>query len=142
MADTISHATQGGLLLLAPFIHRIRKRTWLWLLAFTGAFFGALPDLLGAYGNFVLHDHWSLYASAHHGPIREILQYVPMYWLHLEVDSVMHGEHHRWWKMDERLWLEFVFWVINLMVITWYWRIWKRNRRDRYPPTSLNKEIQ
>src|SRR5512140_3367202 len=46
MSDTLSHATQGGLILLGPFIHRIRRRTWIWVLALVGAFFGALPDLL------------------------------------------------------------------------------------------------
>ncbi len=127
MADTLSHATQGGLLLLAPFINRIKRRTWIWILGFVGAFFGALPDLFGAYGNYVRHDHWALYVSAHRGALKEIFQYVPMYWLHLTVDSVMHGDNHRWWKMDERLWLEIALWVLNLLLIGWYWRVWKNN---------------
>ncbi|MGA9121399.1 MAG: hypothetical protein WB699_18675 [Bacteroidota bacterium] len=127
MADTLSHATQGGLLLLGPFIAHIRKRTVLWILAFTGGFFGALPDLIGAWGNYVEHDHWALYRSAHFGAIREILQYVPMYWLHLYVDSLMHGEGRRWWKGNERLWLEIAFWFLNFALIWWYVRIWEKN---------------
>src|SRR5512132_1527988 len=123
MSDAISHATQGGLLLLGPFISRIRGRVWLWVLAFIGGMFGALPDLLGAYGNFVEHDHWALYRSAHHGAIAHILQYVPMYWLHLRIDTITHGPQHRWWIMGERMWMEVVLWTINLVVIGWYIRI-------------------
>ena len=129
MADTVSHATQGALALLAPFISRIQRRAWLWLLGILGAFFGALPDLIGAYGHFIEHDHWALYISAHRGPIKEVLQYVPMYWLHLYIDSLTHGEHHRWWKLDERLWLEGAFWMLNLLFVWWYVRIWKRNHQ-------------
>ncbi len=129
MSDTISHATQGGLLLLGPFIARIRRRTWLWILALTGGFFGALPDLIGVYGRVIENDHWALYRSAHYGAIADILQYVPMYWLHLSVDNVTHGPEHRWWIMGERLWLELLFWSVNFVVIAWYMKIWKKNRR-------------
>lgn len=129
MSDTISHATQGGLLLLGPFIARIRRRTWLWILTLIGGFFGALPDLIGAYGNYIDHDHWALYRSAHSGAIANILQYVPMYWLHLRIDSISHGPNHRWWIMGERLWLEVLFWTVNFAVIGWYVKIWRRKSR-------------
>ena len=129
MADTFSHATQGSLLLLAPFIKRIRRRSWIWILGFVGAFFGALPDLFGAYGNYVRHDHWALYISAHRGELKEIFQYVPMYWLHLYTDSLMHGEHHRWWRPEERLWMEVAFWILNCSLIWWYRVIWKKNQK-------------
>lgn len=142
MADTLSHATQGGLLLLTPFIRRIRTRTWLWILAFVGGFFGALPDLFGAYGNFVLHDHWTLYVSAHHGALKEVFQYVPMYWLHLYLDSLMHGEHHRWWKLDERLWLEIALWILNFFFVAWYMRIWKDNRRKYKGSITTQEEVR
>jgi hypothetical protein len=132
MSDTISHATQGALLLLGPFIARIRRRMWLWILALTGALFGALPDLIGAYGNFIRHDHWLLYQSSHHGAIANALQYVPMYWLHLHVDSMTHGAQERWWVFEERLWLEGVFWSVNVACMLWYVRIWK----TKAPPDS------
>jgi len=130
MSDTISHATQGGLLLLAPFIARIRRRMWIWILALIGGSVGVLPDLIGAYGNFIKHDHWTLYRSAHRGAIAEILQYVPMYWLHLYTDRLTHGPGHRWWILSERLWMEVLFWVLNLAVIGIYVRIRRKMRRD------------
>jgi hypothetical protein len=129
MSDTFSHATQGGLLLLGPFLHRIRRKAWLFLLALVGGLFGALPDLIGAYGNFIEHDHWALYGSSHHGAIAQVLQYVPMYWLHLRIDSITHGPQHRWWILGERLWLEVVFWTLNLVVIWWYVHIWRRRTK-------------
>ena len=76
MADTICHATQGGLVLLSPFIARIRKKVWLWALFLTGAFFGALPDLFGAYGNIVRGDRWRLYVSAHSGRIGAVVDVI------------------------------------------------------------------
>jgi|GEM_PF-2532677 len=127
MADTICHATQGGLLLLSPFIARLRKKVWVWAIFLTGAFFGALPDLFGAYGNLIRGDRWRLYVSAHSGRIGAILRYVPMYWLHLFVDSFTHGAGKRWWIWDERLWIEVTLWVVNLAVIAWFVRIWRNN---------------
>lgn len=131
MADTFVHATQGSLLLLAPFLRLIRRKTVLYGVIFTGAFFGALPDLIGAYGNFVVHDHWALYRSAHFGPIKDVLQYVPMYWLHLYVDLHMHGPGHRWWLPSERLWLECAMWMVNLLLIWYFVRI--RNGKPIMP---------
>ncbi len=126
MADTVCHATQGGLLLLAPFIPRITKKAWLWTLAGTGAFFGALPDLLGAWGNFVLHDHWRLYGSAHFGSIAAVLQFVPMYGLHLAVDAITHGPGRNWWFWSERLWMDLLLWALNFLLIILYARVWRR----------------
>ena len=100
------------------------------ILIILGVFFGALPDLIGAYGNLVEHDHWALYRRSHFGDIEETLQYVPMYWLHLQLDRLMHGPSHRWWKVDERLWLEFILWVINVVVIVWLLNVW-RNQTNR-----------
>ena len=128
MADTVCHATQGGLLLLAPFLARLKKKFWLWTLAGVGAFFGALPDLLGVWGDFVLRDHWRLYNSAHTGPVAHVLQYVPMYGLHLAVDTLTHVPGSHWWMWNERLWMEILLWALNLLVIALYIRIWRRNR--------------
>jgi hypothetical protein len=133
MADTICHATQGGLLLLAPFIARIRKKVWVWLLFLTGAFFGALPDLFGAFGNLVHHDRWKLYTAAHSGRWEEIFRYVPMYWLHLFIDSITHGPGKRWWVWHERLWIEAALWGVNFAVIAWFVRLWRRN----LPPSEI-----
>ena len=104
----------------------IRKRAWLWIIVALGVVFGALPDLIGAYGNIIEHDHWTLCRSAHFGEIKEVLQYVPMYRLHLYLDSIMHGPGQRWWKWDERLWLEIVLWIVNVIVIWWLIRSWRK----------------
>lgn len=138
MADTVCHATQGGLLLLAPFIARISKKTWLWTIAGIGAFFGALPDLLGVWGTFILHDHWRLYGSAHFGAIAGVLQYVPMYGLHLAVDAFTHAPGKHWWFWSERLWVDVAFWVLNFLLIFLYARIWRRTTARRAASTVLN----
>ncbi len=126
MPDTLSHTAQGGLLLVAPFLSRIRKQTWLWMLGLAGGVFGALPDLIGAYGNIIRHDHWSLYMSAHSGRIAGILRYIPMYGLHLFLDSLGHGPGRRWWLLQERFWLEATLWLANLLVLVWMVRVWRR----------------
>lgn len=127
IADTICHGVQGGLMLMVWLRRWIKSKPWLWVVVFLGVFFGTLPDLIGAYGNLVDHDHWTLYRNAHFGDIKQVLQYVPMYWLHLYLDTLMHGPGHRWWRMDERLWLEVVLWMINLAIIAWLVRTWKTN---------------
>lgn len=133
MADTICHGTEGGLMVLVLVRSWISKKALLWVLVGLGMVLGMLPDLIGAYGNIVYHDHWTLYRSAHFGAIKEVMQYVPMYWLHLYLDSLMHGPGHRWWRLGERLWLEVLLWVVNLMVILWVAKRWKRNE-DQIDP--------
>ena len=102
----------------------IRKERWLWSVVALGLIFGMLPDLIGAYGNIIEHDQWTLYRSAHFGAIKQVLQYVPMYSLHLYMDSLMHGPGHRWWRWDERLWLEVLLWIINMVIIAWFVGSW------------------
>ncbi len=135
MADIVCHGTEGGLMILVLLRSWIRRRVWLWLLVGLGGFLGMVPDLIGAYGNIVYHDHWTLYRSAHFGPIKQALQYLPMYWLHLYLDSLMHGPGHRWWRIGERLWLEGFLWVVNVVVIVWLVKTWKRNEEEirRHP---------
>ncbi len=133
MADTVCHATQGGLLLLAPFLGLLKKKLWLWILVGVGAFFGALPDALGVWGTFIQHDHWRLYGSAHSGAIAHVLQYVPMYGLHLAVDSVTHDPGKRWWFWNERLWMDLLLWMVNLLLIFLYVKVWRWNMDRRHP---------
>ena len=143
MPDTVCHATQGGLLLLAPFIAWIRSRRWISVIVFTGALFGALPDIIGGYGLVIENDHWKLYNSAHSGQIEEVLRYVPMYRLHLFVDSLTHGPGKRWWEWNEMLWMEFALWGVNIAVIAWFVRVWRNNlrRTDQVaPPAAGRKE--
>ena len=111
----------------------IKSKVLLWVIVGLGVFFGTLPDLIGAYGNYIDHDHWTLYRNAHFGDIKGVLQYVPMYWLHLYLDTLMHGPGRRWWKYDERLWLEVTLWAVNIAVIVWLIRTWKSGA---VPPTG------
>ncbi len=136
MADTVCHATQGGLLLLAPFLVFLRKKVWLWTLAGLGAFFGALPDLIGAWGNFILHDHWRLYGSAHYGAIAQVLRYVPMYGLHLSVDAATHGPGKHWWFWSERLWMDVLLWGLNFLLIFLYVKVWRWTAARRAAPRT------
>jgi len=106
-------------MVLVPLIRKIHRRTLLWVLVGIGAFFGALPDLLGAFGVFILRDRWLLYNSAHGGAISNVLRYVPMYGLHLVIDNLTHELGRRWWVFDEGFWMEVSFWVVNALLIAW-----------------------
>ena len=106
-------------MVLVPLVGKLRKRTLLLVLVGVGAFFGALPDLLGAFGVFILKDRWVLYNSAHGGAISEVLRYVPMYGLHLLIDNLTHEKGFRWWVFDEGFWIEVSFWVVNALLIAW-----------------------
>ena len=106
-------------MVLLPLLNRIGKNRLLWIFVMLGAIAGALPDLIGAFGILVLKDHWVLYSSAHESAIAHVLQYVPMYGLHLFIDSITHGRGHRWWILNEGFWLEVVFWVVNALLIAW-----------------------
>ena len=127
MADPLSHATQGALILLAPFIARLRKKIVLLLLAVLGGILGVLPDLIGLYGFVLRHDHGVLYGSAHYGAVKDVLQYIPMYALHLGVDSLTHDPDRQWYGWNIRIWLQILLWLANVAVIWWFARIWKRN---------------
>jgi hypothetical protein len=126
MPDTICHSVQGGLMVAVPFISQIKKRVWLWSFVAIAAFMGALPDIIGAHGNLMQHDNWSEYRVAHFGSVADVLKYVPMYGLHLYMDSFTHSMGLRWWKWNERMWLEVLLWVVNFVIIGWMIRRWRR----------------
>jgi hypothetical protein len=114
-------------MLLAPFLSRIRKRIWLWILVTIGATFGVLPDLLGAYGFLIARDNGQLYVSAHSGAISNVLRFIPMSALHLAVDYLAHDNGNGWHVRNGRLWVDIVMWLVNFVVIYWFVIIWKRN---------------
>jgi len=128
MADPVCHATQGALMMVAPFISRIRKRIVLWSLVCVGAVLGDLPDLLGGYGFFIRHDHGVLYESAHLGPISKVLVFIPMYGLHLSLDLIMHEYERQSGLYREWLWLEVLMWIVNIVLIYAFVRLWKKNK--------------
>jgi hypothetical protein len=114
-------------MLLAPFIARLRKKVVVLSLAAVGGVLGVLPDLIGLYGFAVRHDHGILYKSAHHGAVKDVLQYIPMYALHLGVDSFTHDPDIQWYGWNVRIWLQILLWFANVAVLWWFVRIWKRN---------------
>ena len=130
MPDPLCHAAQGGILLVAPFIRAIRKKTTLWFLATIGAILGDLPDLLGAFGYLILNDRGNLYYQAHWGSIKEVLQYIPMYALHLLLDSYTHRMEDRWTLWNHWVEFEVIAWTINLSLIVLLVLIW-RKMQDR-----------
>ena len=115
-------------MMLAPFIGWVRKKYVLIVLAFAGGVLGVLPDLIGLYG-MILKRSGAMYDSAHIGTLRDNLQYIPMYALHLGVDSLTHDPDRQWYGWNVRVWLQIVLWVVNIAVIVWFVRIWKRNQR-------------
>ena len=131
MADPLSHATQGALMMVAPFIARLRRRSVLILLVIAGGTLGVLPDLLGLYG-FIFRHSQELYNSAHIGPLRDRLAYIPMYALHLGVDSLTHDPDRQWYGWNVRVWLQVLLWVVNIAVIVWFVRIWKKKLFTRF----------
>jgi hypothetical protein len=129
MADPICHAAQGGLILLAPFIARLRRQFPVWVIAIVGGILGVLPDVIGAFGLFLLGDEGRLYEQAHSGAIKEVIQYIPMTWLHLFLDSFMHDPYFTWNDLNVRGTLAVLLWLVNIGVIVWFVRIYRRNNK-------------
>jgi len=100
-----------------------------WWLIFFGALIGALPDLIGIYGNYILYDNWNLYLSAHSGSIYNILRYTIIYTIHPYLDTFMHGEGKEWWIWNQRLWLEIVIILINAIGIYYFFK-WKAKIKE------------
>jgi hypothetical protein len=81
-----------------------------------GGFIGALPVLIGAYGNFILRDRWALSIGAQ-PPVHSDL------WLCtcLLIPS-------RRWVMEERFWMEISLWPANSLFICWM--LWCADKRQ------------
>ena len=114
-------------MMLAPFIAWVRKKYILIALAVVGGVLGVLPDLLGLYG-MIVRRSGQIYDSAHIGMLRDHLHYIPMYALHLGVDSLTHDPDRQWYGWNVRVWLQIVLWIVNIVIIVWFYRIWKRNQ--------------
>lgn len=131
MPDPIAHATQGSLILLGPFIAFVRRRIWIWIFVFIGAFLGDLPDLLGVYGQVVAHDQGALRLSAHRGAVAEKLEYIPMYWLHLRLDDITHDRHS--YITRDWIWVEILVWITNLLIIWMFVKVWRKHQEMTLP---------
>ena len=122
-------------MMLAPFIAWVRKKYILIALAVVGGVLGVLPDLLGLYG-MIVRRSGQIYDSAHIGMLRDHLHYIPMYALHLGVDSLTHDPDRQWYGWNVRVWLQIVLWIVNIVVIVWFYRIWKRNQPGEHGITD------
>jgi hypothetical protein len=129
-------------MLLAPFISRIRRKIWIWVLMIVGGVLGDLPDILGAYGIIALHDSYRLYLSAHYGAIKHVIRYIPMCWLHITVDPYMHDPDRLWHHIHLRIMLEVLLWILNIVVIAWFVRIWRHNRVASVPIPLRNEQFR
>ena len=116
-------------MMLAPFIAWVRKKYVLLAIAFVGGVLGVLPDLLGVFG-MIFKRYGGLYDSAHIGPLRDQLVYIPMYALHLGVDSLTHDPDRQWYGWNVRVWLQILMWIVNIAIIVWFYRIWKKNQSE------------
>ena len=117
-------------MMLAPFIARLHSRVRLWVLAAVGAFFGILPDLVALVGFGILRDKGGLWFSAHGGQVSDVLQYIPMYALHIAIDSLTRDPEQEWHGLNVRVWVQVVLWLLNISVGYWFYRIWRRNVRS------------
>jgi hypothetical protein len=116
-------------MMLAPFIGWVRRKAVLITLAVAGGVLGVLPDLIGVYG-FIFAPGGEHYNSAHAGDLRDHLIYIPMYALHLAVDSLTHDPDRQWYGWNVRVWLQIVLWIVNIALVVWFIRIWKKNQRE------------
>ena len=122
-------------MMLAPFISRIRKKRILWSLAAVGGFLGVLPDVIRFYGFVFRRDHGILYQSSHFGALKDVLQYIPMYGLHVAIDSFTHDPDLEWHGWNVRIWLQLILWAINIVLIMWFVKIWRKNH-----PVSISEK--
>ena len=85
-------------------------RKWWWVCALV-AIQGALPDLIGAYGNWFLHDNYQLYLYAH--------QYLwfefPFGWLHVFIDKFWHQPAGGWYwwgyVVEPAIWIAIIYFL-------------------------------
>ena len=88
------------------------------------------PDLIGEYYAHIKKDNYNWYNSSHSGKINNIMKkyfVVPWIW-HTYLDSYLHYTNNRWyagiwyeyfmpWKWKEKMWVEILFWLINILFI-------------------------
>jgi hypothetical protein len=93
----------------------------------SGGLFGMAPDAVDwIVYHLGLSARWVIYGLMHHGWISDILQYVPAYWLHLEIDKVVHVyPGYAWWP--DYAWLEILHWFLGAGLIFWTFVFSKRS---------------
>ncbi len=52
-----------------------------------------------------------------------------MYGLHLSLDLIMHEYERESGLYKEWLWLEVLMWIVNIVLIYAFVRVWKKNRQ-------------
>ncbi len=119
-------------MLVGPFLTTVRRKSTVAMLAAGGALLGDLPDLIGVYGVLLEHDNGRLYQVAHTGFIAGVLQYIPMYWLHVVLDSFTHSMEDRWSLWNEWVGFEAAAWAINIILMAWFVHLWRRRSHRRH----------
>ena len=100
----------------------MRHKALVWCMVSFGAFGGAGPDLVGAYGTLILHDNYALYGSAHHGAIYAVAKYLPPWWLHCAIDGFWHDPAPPFGWYAWGIYADLGFWLIVLAIGYYFWR--------------------
>lgn len=112
--DTISHSIHGVIIYRILDLWVIPDGNY-WEAYLLFAFMGALPDLIGYYGNLRDSDY-SLYNEVHALKWTNPIVYLPPALLHVFLDSFTHGAGKRWWVFTERLYL-YIWNIIITLVL-------------------------
>lgn len=114
--DTVQHATWGYAFgLICTRVFGIDDPIYIPLF---WAVIGALPDLVGEAERIIKGDRslWGWYNMAHEES-SNLFMFLPPYALHVVMDKFTHGPGEKWWKFDERLWVEVVGWISVLVLL-------------------------
>lgn len=119
---TINHAAAGGLLYgWIAWLLKMRDTTTFWPIVVAGAFFGALPDMIGWWETYITNPgSWQLRNVAHDGSINAVFQWTLAYGLHTWLDRFIHPypEHvalyHAFEAVSWALYALFGYWLFKL----------------------------
>ena len=118
--DIVNHSVAGFLLVYIP-TNNIPIGVVSGLLA-------TIPDLWNP-ESIIKSDNWDWKNKIHN--FKHWLSFVPPITLHVALDKLCHGEGKRWyasdkwyeylmpWKWRERMWMETISWVINIILLKW-----------------------
>ena len=75
-----------------------------------------MPDIIGFIEKIYYWDsqRWNWYSKVHQ---LKWMRVIFGWGLHIFLDKYTHGEGKRWWKWNERLWVEVLSWLV--LIIFW-----------------------